>query len=578
MVVLGLGFTNHEASAALVIDGKVATGIARERLTRVKKDGKAWGTGRLDLGAAVRYCLDAHDLHMRDLDLLVWNHIDHVPAETLFSLLAAEGGMDLSGLQQFSLPHHFAHACGAFYVSPFDEAAVLVADGMGGPLHGLKHHCSGPEPRAIVDGDTIVENLTADGSETAASEQESFYHFGPNQHQTLRKIVGNWHGIGAVYATVSQLLFDDCLNAGKTMGLAPYGKPSPSPLFLRPVSQDGRVSFTSVQPPEREKLESEFRALRGRRNTYDYLAPAPSTLAASVQLEAEEALLTHARWLRDRTSSRNLCLSGGVALNCVANARIALESGFDAIFVPPAPGDDGIALGCALFGAALNGGVKREPCSAFLGRSYSHNADELAALGLLPVARGEQVHDWIAGRLAAGAVVAVFHGGAEVGPRALGHRSFLADPRTAAVRDHLNRVVKKREMFRPFAPAVLEDAVSEYFEESHPSYFMSFVGRVRAEKRAIVPAVTHVDGTARYQVVRQRDNPELHQVIESFARRTGVPMVLNTSLNRAGQPIVETPQEAGRCATDASVDDLVVDGCAYQRSRGRSRFWFRRRK
>lgn len=565
MKVLGLGFTDHEASAALVIDGRLAIGVARERLTRLKKDGNSWGGKRLDLSSAIRYCLDAHDLAPSDVDLLVWNHIDHIPAAELFALLAAEGGMDLSAVPRLVLPHHFAHACCAFYLSPFSEAAVLVADGSGGPVDGLKRHCDGPEPGSMEEGGTIVQNLMDDQAETAR-EHESFYYCNGQEWRPLRKIVGKWHGIGAEYGLVSNFLFGDWLHAGKTMGLAPYGRPYPSALFLEPVGSADMVAFKSVRPPERDALEKEILCLRERQNSIDYVTPAPSTLAATVQSETEEALLTYARWLRRRTQSSNLCLSGGVALNCVANSRLAMEAGFDAVFVPPAPGDDGIAIGCALYGAAQNGGLRRGSTPVYLGRAYSHDPEEFRAQGVIPFSPNRNGYDSVAERLAAGAVVAWYQAGSEMGPRALGHRSFLADPREDSMRDHLNRVVKDRELFRPFAPVILEDAVTEYFEEHHPSYFMSFVARVRPEKRSVVPAITHVDGTARYQVLRQQDNPELYELVRAFAHRTGLPMLLNTSFNRAGEPIVETPLEAVQCMLASSVDYLVVDGLAYCRA------------
>jgi carbamoyltransferase len=170
----------------------------------------------------------------------------------------------------------------------------------------------------------------------------------------------------------------------------------------------------------------------------------------------------------------------------------------------------------------------------------------------------------VAQELANGAVVAWYEGGAELGPRALGHRSFLADPRRADLRERLNAEIKRRESFRPFAPVVLQDAVSEYFVESNPSYFMSFVAEVRREKRALIPAVTHVDGSARYQVLREQDNPTLFKLVEAFRRLTGIPMLLNTSFNRAGEPLVETPEEAARCVVASTADYLVVDHVPYQ--------------
>jgi carbamoyltransferase len=284
-----------------------------------------------------------------------------------------------------------------------------------------------------------------------------------------------------------------------------------------------------------------------------------------MQRQAEEAMLIHARWLRKATGAKNLCVAGGVALNCVANSHIAREAGFEEVFIPPAPGDDGIAVGCALYGAASHGELRREKCPVFLGRSYLHGSDEIKGLGLAPISPDTSTTEWLAKKITEGAVVGWFQGGAELGPRALGNRSFLADPRRPEMRDHLNLVVKNRETFRPFAPVVLEDAVLDYFEERHPSYFMSFVSPVRKEKRTVVPAITHVDGTSRYQVLRQADNPRLHELVVAFARHTGVPMLLNTSFNREGEPIVETPMEAARCMLAAQVDYLFLDGLIYGR-------------
>jgi len=177
-----------------------------------------------------------------------------------------------------------------------------------------------------------------------------------------------------------------------------------------------------------------------------------------------------------------------------------------------------------------------------------------------------RLEDWGAEVLADGAVIGWYQEGAEFGPRALGHRSFLADPRSPTLRDHLNAVVKNREMFRPFAPVVLEEYVLDWFDTHHPSYYMSFVATVRAEKRSLVPAITHVDGTARYQVLRRKDNPQLHRLISAFAERTGVPMLLNTSLNRAAEPIVETPKQAADCVFGGKADFLVIDGVPYGRN------------
>ncbi len=565
MKILGLGFTDHETSAALVIDGNLRSAIARERLTRIKRDGKMWGSGRMDLSNAISYCLEEHGLELADLDLIVWSHIDHIPASQLLRLLKQEGSVDLSLRPFICLPHHFAHACCAYYVSPFKEAAVLVADGSGGSLNCLKQYCAGPEPEALANGFTILQNLNA-GQFEKGLERESFYHFDGLRYEVLRKIIGDRGGIGSAYGTVSEFLFGDCLDAGKTMGLAPYGQPHPANLFLEISENDSLATFGSMHSFEQNSVEEEIQSLKGKRANMGYETRLLANFAASIQYETEEALLAHARWLRRHTSSRNLCLSGGVALNCVANSRIAREAGFDEVFVPPYPGDDGIAVGCALYGASITGKVERVDNPVFLGRSYTHDPSALAAIGLVRVFEHADTFETIAKEIANGAVVAWFQGGAELGPRALGHRSFLADPRRADMKDYLNGVVKNREPFRPFAPVVLAEAVSDFFVENYPSYFMSFTATVREEIHHLIPAVTHVNATARYQVLREPDNPQLYKLIAAFSRLTGIPILLNTSFNRAGEPLVETPSEAARCAVASSADYLVLDGSIYQRT------------
>src|SRR5665213_2838010 len=207
MIILGLGFTDHDASAALVVDGHLKTAIARERLTRLKRDGKMFGSRKWDLMPAIQYCLQEHHLKVADVDLLVWNHIDHIPAKILAFQLITEGGNSLHEIPALVLPHHFAHASASFYLSPFKESAVLVADGLGGPLRGLLRDCAGPEPESIRSGGTIVQNLLQDEPDKAR-EMESFYFCDGQEWKPLRKIVGSDRGgIGARYGAISALLF-----------------------------------------------------------------------------------------------------------------------------------------------------------------------------------------------------------------------------------------------------------------------------------------------------------------------------------------------------------------------------------
>jgi len=564
MNVLGLSFSDHEASAALVVDGKLCSAIARERLTRLKRDGIRWGGCRMDLSPAIQYCLDTRGLKLDDVDLIVWSHTDHLAARDVYQMLAAEGGLNLCTRPLLPIPHHFAHACGAYYSSPFrGDVAVLIVDGAGGPFGGLLKNCTGPEPEAIASGSVVVQNLSpyeGDGSR----ELESFYQFGAQGGKVLRKILGHWCGIGAVYGHVSKLVFGDYLDAGKTMGLAPYGRPYSKRMFFEDAGTEEYPAFTRLTSQERAALEARIDNWRRHTAASNYKSELLTNFTASLQFETEEALLTHTRWLQKRTGLKRLCFSGGVALNCVANTRLAEETDFEEIFVPPSPGDDGISVGCALYGASINGGVKPVTDPVYLGHDYSHDPGALEDIGLKRCFEGEEILETVARELANGAVVAWYEGGAEMGPRALGHRSFLADPRRADLRDRLNAEVKNREGFRPFAPVVLDRSVTDYFVESNPSYFMSFVAQVLPEKREVIPAVTHVDGSARYQVLREQDNPTLFRLIECFERITGIPMLLNTSFNRAGEPLIETPVEAARCVVNSTAEYLVVNKVPYR--------------
>lgn len=502
-------------------------------------------------------------MQLSEIDLVVYHHYFHQSVDAFRRLLAEEGGLDFFSIPSIALPHHFAHACCAVHLSPFEEAAVLVADGAGGPTEGIAAHTSGPEAEAIAQGLTIIQNIDPEES-PESSEYESFYALRAGQWEVIRKTVGLSNGIGAVYSRASRLLFDDGLDSGKTMGLSSYATPGLEAMFLAQSGPEDMPFFHGALGSPLQALETQIKAVVKRiEGPEKYAEPELQYYAACLQRETEDALIVYAQWLQRKTGLRKLCLSGGVALNCVANSRIWDEAGFDEVFVPPCPGDDGIAIGCALYGAALHQELKKKPIPVFGGCSYEHDPADLEGLGLQKVFEGQNVYEAIAREMAKGAVVAWFQGGSEFGPRALGHRSFLADPRRHDMKDHLNLTVKRRENFRPFAPVVLDTYVQDYFEQDYPSYCMSFVARVREDKQALLPAITHVDGTARFQVLRQEHNPELYALIQAFAKETGLPVILNTSLNRAGEPLVETPHEAGVCALQSSADLLVVDGSIY---------------
>src|SRR6185369_12086086 len=311
MNVLGLSFSDHEASAALVINGKLTSAIARERVTRLKRDGIRWGSCRLDLTPAIQYCLETNGLTLADVDLIVWSHTDHLSASEVYQSLAAEGGLDLRTRPMLPIPHHFAHACGAYYSSPFrGEVAVLIVDGAGGPFGSMLKNCGGPEPEQVSKGSVLVQNLSpfeGDGSR----ELESFYRFDDNGGECLRKVIGHWCGIGAVYGHASKLIFGDYLDAGKTMGLAPYGRPYPRRVFFEDFGPEDLRAFTRSVSQERAGMESRIEKWRQRTTTSNYKSELLTDFTARLQWETEEALLEHARWMQKRTGLKRLCFSGG---------------------------------------------------------------------------------------------------------------------------------------------------------------------------------------------------------------------------------------------------------------------------
>jgi len=288
-------------------------------------------------------------------------------------------------------------------------------------------------------------------------------------------------------------------------------------------------------------------------------------LARQVQEDTEQVLLERAIWLRETTGARNLCMAGGVALNCVANGRIAREAGFENVWIQPAAGDDGIAIGCAYYGHLA---VQKSPRSFVMNHAYTgvaYNDEEVdAAAGKTQVLlqttrkRSENICRETARLLSEGHVFGWFQGRSEFGPRALGNRSILADPRTAEMKEKLNKRVKHRQAFRPFAPVVLAERAHEIFEGDRESPFMLLAERVRPEWRDKIPAVVHVDGTARVQTIREDQNERLYRLLKEFDAITGVPVLLNTSFNVKGEPIVETPTDAIHCFLTTGIDYLVL--------------------
>lgn len=557
MTVLGIGFTHHESSVAVVVNGVLDVALSLERVTRRKRDHLV--PDRAGVLANLARAVQGASSAGGQVDVIVASDVEHAPAADVRERIARElPWLNVPASRVLVLPHHFAHACSAFYGSGFDDAAVYVADGAGGPVEDIATECSGPEATRLrqPDGGPVVPIGPAPEAGSRRQESESFYRFRYGVGwEVVAKTAGDWAGLGAAYGDASRVIFGSTLEGGKTMGLAPFGAPRTGPWFLRRSAHCREMPvFERCYSEAGDRWTGRVRDLaRGGQ----LLDSEVADFAATVQAELEVATLAQASWLQERTSATNLCLAGGVALNVVSNTAIAERAGYGQVYVPPAPGDDGIAAGCALYGAALTGTL----ATTSNGSPYLGPVHEAPGAG--DVARR------CAALLADGRVVGVHQGRSEFGPRALGNRSILADPRQAVTKTYLNNVVKGREDFRPFAPVVMEEHVLDHFETAPDSRYMSFVAIVRPADRSRLEAVTHVDGSARLQVLSKADNEFLWAVLDEFRRLTDLPILLNTSFNRAGEPLVESEADAWSCARRANLDFLVVGGRLHEVTPGK---------
>jgi carbamoyltransferase len=559
-VVLGLNL-GHDRSACLAVAGQPRVAIAEERLSRLKHD-----IPRNDRGErhnyfphrAAAYCLAACGLTYADVDLVV--------ASTTY-VLGADGGRrnltprdvrwhcpQLGGARVETVLHHLSHAASAASCSGFASAAALIVDG----------------------GGSIV---ASPGGVPADFERSTVFHLRGATLTPVSRATGGppayGNSIGDFYQVITSYLGFSPGEEGKTMGLAGYrdmvgpgqgpdGGWAPLAEFENAIAvkPDG---WHSVSEMFQFTADGGFHPGLVRAFGPPRRAPRPGEpldrhIAASAQWALEEAMLALAFAAHRLTGEQRLCLAGGVALNCVANERILREGPFSELFIQPAAGDDGAALGNALLGIAM---LTRHPPgwvfgSPYLGRTYSGAEIDRAlceVAGEVSVQTPADLPETAAADIAAGRIVAMFRGGAEYGPRALGHRSILCDPRLPWMKDHLNAKVKHREAFRPFAPMVTCERAAEYFALGAASPYMLLAAAVR--RPGDIPAVTHVDGSARVQTVSAAAEPFLHAVISAFGRLTGVPVLLNTSFNDR-EPIVETPADALRCFLRTGIDVLYL--------------------
>lgn len=589
MRILGISAFYHDSAAAVVEDGEIIAAAQEERFSRKKHDSRF-------PRHAIDYCLEAAGAAPQDIDFVAFYDKPFVKFERLLETYIAFAPR---GFQSFkmSLPlwlreklfqkslllkemkaysadvdwakrllfaeHHFSHAASAFYPSPFKEAIVLTMDGVG------------------------------EWATTSVA-------FGSDNQLTMQRELRFPHSLGLLYSAFTYYTGFK-VNSGeyKLMGLAPYGAPKYADLILD--------NLIDLKPDGTFRLDQSYfdycTGLRMTNAKFDELFGGPARkpeelltqrhmdIAASIQAVTEEIVLRLTRALAKETGARNLCLAGGVALNCVANGKLLRDGSFDQIWIQPAAGDAGGALGAALAGyyhykknsRSLNGGGDAMRGS-YLGPSFPQAEIErrLHAVGarFVPMAEGELI-EAAARDLADEKAVGWFQGRMEFGPRALGGRSILGDPRSDTMQKTLNLKIKYRESFRPFAPSVLREDVADWFELEGDSPYMLLVADV-AEKhrhamtaeqqalfgidklnvpRSAIPAVTHVDYSARIQTVHQETNPRYHALLSAFKRMTACPVLVNTSFNVRGEPIVCTPEDAFGCFMGTEMDTLVIGDC-----------------
>lgn len=594
MNVLGLKIRGHDPGAALISGGKIIA-ISEERLSRIKHSFEIFPS------RSIEYCLGATNLRPENIDLIVMDQVSarwRVPIKQIFEE-KTEGRFSKVRIEVVN--HQDAHAASAFFASPFTEAAILVYDGAG---EIYRTHLG----VAAIETETLYRGV---GNRIVQIQKTLHLRDGKSCPYT--------QGIGKLYSEITYYLAMGKYNEGKTMGLAPYGNDSilkmfppemwftereghilvnsrvrwPSlPLqdritrrkslkdfftvlkyfvkmrvkrFARPLLYRAMSRFYSREMFMEPKIFPEIRFPRPPRSRADTL---PDDYYASVAYAIQKVLEMVAcrlgKKLRDITGSENLSVAGGVGLNIDANSKFLTEPGFKRIFVQPGASDAGIPLGCALWGYHVILGLPRfwEMKSASLGRSYTEEEIKRAInerVSDLEVKKSKAVAKEVARFLADGKIVGWFYGGSEYGPRALGNRSILCDARGPDMKDIVNKRVKHRESWRPFAASVLKEEALLWFDLKDDSPFMLLVADVKKEKRSIIPAVVHVDGTCRIQTVTKKENGRYYDLISEFKKITGTPLILDTSFNLAGEPIVETPADAIKSFLSTDMDYLVLE-------------------
>jgi len=599
MYILGLSCYYHDSSVALLRDGNMVAGASEERFSRKKHD---YGFPE----HAIDFCLQQAGIQAQDLDYVVFYEKPMVKFERILMSALSTFPQSYASfreamvawfnqklwiksqiLKKLPVPserllfvdHHMSHAASTFFASPFQEAAILTVDGVGEWTTA-----------SIGRGQAVwPAREGGNGSGPSSNAIELF--------QEIRFP----HSLGLLYSAFTAFLGFRVNNGEyKVMGMAPYGRPNrvEDVYKLIQVSDDGsfglNMDYFCFHHSTSRTYNSKFETLFGTPRVHDSTFYTPTThpnkdhpqwdeqvaqrnqhyadIAASIQRVTEEVMLKMANYAYEKTGLKKLCMAGGVALNSVANGRILRESPFEEVWIQPAAGDSGGALGAALYVHHVLLGQPRTFVQehSFWGQGYT--PDEIKAtlerkgISYQRVDDHEKLSQMMVEDLLAGKVTALFQGRFEWGPRALGNRSILADPRRDEMKEIVNTKIKFREPFRPFAPVILEERAEEYYaglsdaRRHYPIRYMLMVFPVHEDKQASIPAVTHQGGTGRLQTIRREWNPLYYRVVERFAQETGVPVLLNTSFNLRGEPIVNTPENALNTFGKSELDTLYMDG------------------
>jgi carbamoyltransferase len=539
MYTLGINATFHDSAACLIKDGRLLAAAEDERFTHIKHGKRPIPFSTYEIPFhSIDYCLQVAGIHINDIDHFAYSfdlsQLDK-PEHPAFMQAVENSRLHLRDghphhLQKRFLnaeipedkwhyvEHHIAHAASAFQASPFEEAAVLTLDGRG-------------------------EKMTTG------------FYYGKGNELTSLSHVDLPHSLGLLYEKMTTHLgFLHSSDEYKVMALASYGKPVYADIFRSMIRLNGNGTYTV----EDDDFENHFGPMRLKNDPFTGFH---FNIAHSLQLVLEETVLKLTEWLHDKTKSDNLCMAGGVALNCVMNARIRDKGPFKNIWVQPAAGDAGTALGAALWiDARIRNSKERsfEMDHAYWGPEYSdEEIEKFLKWTKTKYKKLDNLAEDAAAILAEDKIIGWFQGRMEFGPRALGSRSILASPINPSMQARLNEV-KDREDFRPVAPVVMEEDAHEWFVNAHYSPFMLFIYDVQPDKADRIPAVRHVDGTARIQTVNEKQHPKYYNLLKEFKKRTGVPVLVNTSFNTLGKPIVCTPRDAVECFWGSPFDALII--------------------